>query len=125
MPSHQVFIHMDQILLSLLFSRWTHLRSFSLSLYDRCPSSLIAFVVLHQSCSSNPMSSLYWNCWCAGPHYSCLKTEFLSKHSTVPGAGRMGPELRPLNALLSINHRLQTLLQAYQQSHGRIISASL
>lgn len=39
--SLQVFIHIDKIFLSLLFSRWNHVRSLSLSLQERNPSPLI------------------------------------------------------------------------------------
>lgn len=80
-PSHQVFLLMDQFSLSLLSCRCTHLRSFILSLYDRCSSSLIMFAVLHWICSIMPMSVLYWNWWCTGSHY--LPVWKLSSHQNT------------------------------------------
>ena len=70
-PSHQVFIHIDKIPLSLLFSRLSCPSSLSLSSCERCSSALI-FVALHWTCSGKSMSLLYWGAQHWTQHTSCV-----------------------------------------------------
>lgn len=56
----QLFIHIDKITLSLLFSRLSSPSSFSLSSYDKHSSLFIFFVALCWTCTTLSMSLLYW-----------------------------------------------------------------
>lgn len=58
--SHWAYVHIDQTLLSLCFSRLNNPSSFSLYLYARCSSFLIVFIALHWTHSSKCLSLLHW-----------------------------------------------------------------
>lgn len=64
--SHQVFINMDKILLSLLFML-TATISLSFSSYKRCSIPLVVFVALCWTCFTMPIPLLYWGT----QHSSC------------------------------------------------------
>lgn len=63
---HQMFIHIDRIPPSLLFSRLNRARSPHFSSYERCSSPLMIFVAHGWTCLSKSMSFLNWGGKTAG-----------------------------------------------------------
>lgn len=68
-PAHQLFVHIDKVLLSFPFSRLNTVCFLSLSSHERCSSPLILLTVLSWTHSSKSMPFLYSGAQTYKQHY--------------------------------------------------------
>lgn len=89
---HQVFININKILLSLLFSRLSSPSFLSISLYERCSESLIIWEDFHQTWTSMFMSLLHWEARDWTRYFRCVSALMSRGEESPPWPGNALPD---------------------------------